>query len=153
MRKIAHRGNYKGTGTARENSYEYLDEALAAGYDVEIDIWSINGDWWLGHDLPTYKLVEHQMRMLFYFHASNCWFHAKNFEALERLAPNGLNVFCHESDKYHLTTEKFIWTADTSVEGNNVIHMISPSATSNFEVQRSSTKRITGICCDDFSIL
>ena len=40
---ISHRGNIDGPNEVRENSPYYIMEALEAGYDVEIDLWSRNG--------------------------------------------------------------------------------------------------------------
>ena len=39
MKLIAHRGNIDGPNPERENSPEYIEEALKAGYDVEVDVW------------------------------------------------------------------------------------------------------------------
>ena len=35
---ISHRGNTNGKNPARENTKSYIDEAIAKGFDVEIDI-------------------------------------------------------------------------------------------------------------------
>ena len=39
MKLIAHRGNISGIDSERENSPDYIDEAISQGYDVEIDAW------------------------------------------------------------------------------------------------------------------
>ncbi len=56
MRIISHRGNIRGRVPGRENAPSYIDCALGNGYDVEIDVWSIDGEFWLGHDEPQYKV-------------------------------------------------------------------------------------------------
>ena len=56
MLKIAHRGNLYGPDPERENTIEVISEALALGYDVEIDIWLVDGKLYLGHDEPTYLI-------------------------------------------------------------------------------------------------
>lgn len=53
---IAHRGNVKGANPSRENSPDYIGEALNSGYGVEIDAWFVNGQWGLGHDEPKYAI-------------------------------------------------------------------------------------------------
>ena len=47
---ISHRGNLDGRKPGRENKPDYIQEALDAGYDVEIDVWMINNELFLGHD-------------------------------------------------------------------------------------------------------
>ena len=37
MIRIAHRGNFAGINRDRENSPDYIEEAIAAGYNVEVD--------------------------------------------------------------------------------------------------------------------
>ena len=53
---IAHRGNVDGPNPERENSPDYIDEALSMGYDVEIDLRSKDKQLFLGHDKPQYPL-------------------------------------------------------------------------------------------------
>ena len=55
MRFISHRGNLYGPDLEREKHPDYITEALNLGYDVEIDVWLLNGVYWLGHDEPQYK--------------------------------------------------------------------------------------------------
>ena len=52
---ISHRGNINGKNTHLENSEEYIEKAIREGFDCEIDVWFINGVYWLGHDEPQYK--------------------------------------------------------------------------------------------------
>ena len=56
MRKISHRGNLFAPNPERENSPHYIFEALAEGFDVEIDVWYQNGMIQLGHDKPIYTV-------------------------------------------------------------------------------------------------
>ena len=58
MKLIAHRGNVNGPDPLTENTPEKIESAIAAGYDVEIDIWyDEEGKLWLGHDEPTYEIT------------------------------------------------------------------------------------------------
>jgi hypothetical protein len=40
---ISHRGNIDGKKPHLENNPTYIDEAIDLGYDVEIDLWFIDG--------------------------------------------------------------------------------------------------------------
>ena len=106
MKLIAHRGNFLGPNKERENSLKYIQEALDAGYEAEVDIWGRN-QLWLGHDGPQYPcpmkfLMENKDKL---------WIHCKNLEAIHTLSEfNLLNYFWHEKDKFTLTSHKFIWT-------------------------------------------
>ena len=56
MKIIAHRGNVLGPNLKEENSEEYLLKAISAGLDVEVDVWKIQDNLYLGHDEPTYEV-------------------------------------------------------------------------------------------------
>ena len=53
---ISHRGNLNGPQPNKENSPDYINEAIESGYNVEIDIWFIHNKWYLGHNNPTYEI-------------------------------------------------------------------------------------------------
>ena len=77
MKAISHRGNIKGPVPDKENRPSYIDCAIGNGYDVEIDVRSIDGELWLGHDEPQYK-VEHKW---LWIRRKNLWIHCKNLQA------------------------------------------------------------------------
>jgi len=52
MKIIAHRGNLTGPNPLRENSIDYIEEAISEGFDVEIDLWVEDNQCHLGHDGP-----------------------------------------------------------------------------------------------------
>jgi glycerophosphoryl diester phosphodiesterase len=88
MKIIAHRGNLKGPNPERENSPEYLLEAVEAGYDCEVDVWyDDNNQLYLGHDNPKYK-VDHE-----FLNNKAFWCHAKNLEALEYMLVNNISIY------------------------------------------------------------
>jgi hypothetical protein len=107
MKFIAHRANLHGPNKKKENSVEYILEAIRSGFEVEMDVWLINGKWILGHDGP-----EHPVEFSFIEqNAEHLWCHAKNVEALHALLgktkenPNGkLKCFWHEEDQYTITS-------------------------------------------------
>ena len=53
---IAHRGNVNGKNESRENSPDYIMEAISLGFYAEIDVWVINDKIYLGHDGPQYEI-------------------------------------------------------------------------------------------------
>lgn len=104
MRLIAHRGNLEGPNPSRENSPKYIQEALSLGFEVEVDVWLIGNQFFLGHDSPTYKIDK-----CFLFN-KRIWSHAKNPEALLELSQyKDVNVFYQEKDEAALTSRGYIW--------------------------------------------
>ncbi len=110
MKLIAHRGNIKGPDISRENSPEYVEEALSAGYNVEIDIRYNPYDkkLYLGHDEPQYPIDWFWLGKYKDF----LWIHCKNLEALYEFSygTSGFNYFWHQEDDFTLTSRNYIWT-------------------------------------------
>ncbi len=100
---ISHRGNIDGPNEAKENSVHYILKALDLGYDVEIDVWRLDGDWYLGHSEPKYLIEEP------FLTKKGLWCHAKNVEALRGLLALETNCFWHQEDDYTLTSFGDIW--------------------------------------------
>ena len=101
---IAHRGNINGPNPERENHPDYVTESISAGYDAEIDVWLIDGQWSLGHDGPRWPVEIRFLRNPFF------WCHAKNLEAFHGLLSFGANCFWHEEDRFTMTSFGYIWT-------------------------------------------
>jgi hypothetical protein len=102
---ISHRGNLDGPQPAKENSPEYIDAALSANFDVEIDVWFIDGELYLGHDSGLISLPKH------YLQNQRIWFHCKNIGALDYLkTTDKVKYFWHQEDDYTLTSNRKIWT-------------------------------------------
>jgi len=111
---ISHRGNVNGPEPNRENSPDYIDEALEAGYQVEIDLHVKDGKFYLGHDGPVHEVSKDWL----YFRRDSIWIRAKNYEAAVHLV-NELNFcrwFAHERDRYCLTSCGYIWLHDRTVK-------------------------------------
>lgn len=102
---ISHRGNVTGP-TPDENEPGYVANALKKGYNVEVDVWLIEGQWLLGHDHPTYDVSAS------WLNNKKLWLHCKNVEALSFLSDCNQNhhYFWHENDRYALTSKCFVWT-------------------------------------------
>jgi hypothetical protein len=100
---ISHRGNIDGPNEVRENSPYYIMEALAMGFDVEVDVWFIDGKFWLGHDEPQYK-TDYKFLM-----NEKLWCHAKNLDALFEMKKYAIHYFWHETDTVTLTSKNYVW--------------------------------------------
>jgi len=113
MKLISHRGNLEGPNPEKENHPDYIYEALQAGYEVEIDVWWVDGKFKLGHDGPQYDFPFD----LFSNFYTKLWIHCKNLESLSQLNnldSNGskLNYFFHEGDLGVLTSKGYIWSTN-----------------------------------------
>ena len=112
---ISHRGNLNGPSDL-ENHPIYVKEAIAKGFDCEVDVWLKDGEYWLGHDEPTYDVSRG------FLQNDKLWCHAKNLEALEGMLAYGIHCFWHEEDDFTLTSKGYIWTyPDKGVCLNSVI--------------------------------
>lgn len=94
-----------------ENNPTYLLDALTYGVDVEIDLWYVKRQWWLGHDEPQYKTDIKFLKKI----SDHAWMHCKNFQALYQMRHEiseylMFNYFWHQNDDYVLTSHGYIWT-------------------------------------------
>jgi hypothetical protein len=103
---ISHRGNIDGKKPHLENQPEYIDDAIALGYDVEIDVWMIAGVLLLGHDEPQYGITQDWLNERY----DNLWIHCKNIEAMEWFnILRSYHYFWHEEDTLTLTSRGVVW--------------------------------------------
>jgi hypothetical protein len=105
---IAHRGNTNGKFESYENEPNYIDMAIKKGFDVEIDIWCIDNQIYLGHDEPQYGIDFRWLRD----RIKKLWIHCKNLEALVLLKNCGydVNYFWHQEDDFTITSMGYFWT-------------------------------------------
>jgi hypothetical protein len=101
---IAHRGLTNGPDADLENRPEQICLSLSQGFNCEIDLHVINGEPWLGHNDPQYK-IDHK-----FLEWDGLWIHAKNLDALYYLTHSRFNYFWHQSDDCVLTSQGHIWT-------------------------------------------
>jgi len=92
-RIISHRGNLTGPGSQCER--ERVEAALASGYDVEIDVRSVDDSLWVGHDEPLYTLPQEWLADPI---SSRMWFHAKDEAAMWSLRNFRVRTFMQEDD-------------------------------------------------------
>ena len=102
---ISHRGNINGKILERENHPDYIDEAISKGYDVEIDMWWIEGKIYLGHDIPQYEVDDEWLEQ----RINKLWVHCKNTELLNWIRNTTLHYFWHEEDTLTLTSKQHVW--------------------------------------------
>lgn len=144
MKIISHRGNLNGPKPENENSLFYIQDAISANFIVEIDIRYIDGNFYLGHDFPQYKL---DRWWIFDLHPC-LLFHCKNHRSAIELNDLGLNIhyFCHYSDPFTITSKKYLWIHDLnlSVDENCIIPLITKKDIENYTNQ----VKIYGICTD-----
>lgn len=143
MKIISHRGNINGPVPDKENRPSYIDAAIGLGYEVEVDLRFINGEFWLGHDEPQYKINESWMEP----RKEKLWYHCKDIESsLELIKTNkGHKFFCHTQDDYVITSVGKLWVHDLSNKINEdcVIPLLS-----SFEIESYENDVPYAVCTD-----
>ena len=143
MKLISHRGNLKGPVPNKENRPSYIDCTLQLGYDVEVDIRYVNGEFWLGHDTPDYKISVTWIKL----RKKSLWFHCKDIESAHELKKLSEDImfFCHTNDPYIITSNGFLWVHDLSLKLNTncIIPLLSKK-----EMDTNCTNKVYGICSD-----
>ena len=143
MKIISHRGNIRGAIPNKENRPSYIDCAIGNGYDVEIDVRSIDGELWLGHDEPQYKIDHNWLDK----RRNYLWLHCKNIEAaIECWA---YHSFCHTEDPFTYTTTGKIWLHDLSmqIDENVIIPLIDLE---QVEIFKSIINHFPFAICTDY---
>ena len=131
MLYISHRGNLEGPDEAWENRIGYIDRAIYKGYDVEIDLRSRGGKLWLGHNFPEYKITMDWLQE----RKDKLWIHVKDYGALLGIMDSGLKYFCHEQDKYTLTSNGYVWSHDLTNKMNDrcIVPLLSSKEVASYE--------------------
>jgi len=137
---ISHRGNTHGREIEKENLPSRIEECLEMGFDVEVDVWIVNGDLLLGHDCP-----EHRVPIAF-LQREGIWCHAKNVEALSFLVCDPkVHCFWHQEDDYTITSRGFVWAYPGKKLTDGSICVMPERADYSHEELRSCA----GICSDN----
>jgi hypothetical protein len=148
MKLIAHRGNINGPNPLEENKPEYIEAAIAQGYDVEIDIRydTFDKKLYLGHDELQYLIDWCWLGQ----YKDNLWIHCKNIEALYEFAhvTSGFNYFWHQEDNFTLTSRNYIWTYPGKEYTSKSI-IVMPELNINYiDFSSMSKYNCFGICTD-----
>lgn len=154
---ISHRGNISGKNYKRENSQDYIQEALDAGYHVEMDILHHGGEFLHGHEWGGTKgnVDPH-------FLSVNCQkllIHCKDREsvlfcAASNLSP--LNYFYHDRDDFAISS--YMWL----IAHSKVADLIAFNNDKNldgsicmlpekFGISKDVLKNCAGVCSDIIS--
>lgn len=138
---ISHRGNIEGVDIERENSPSYIDEAIEAGFDVEVDIRANQGNLYLGHDDPQYPVELSWLAN----RKDNLWVHVKDAEALHLIDESELRYFWHQQDDFTLTSNRYIWSHDFNSPMTNrcIVPLLSLE-----EVKSYSQFNFYAVCSD-----
>jgi hypothetical protein len=139
-RWILHRGLKYGTDPLLENQETLLWKRLQEGWDVEIDVWCIDGLWWLGHDKPSAILQNRDLLL-----HPRAWIHCKNLEALSSM-PDGAHYFTHNSDPATLTSNKYIWYYPGNFAGGERSVIVMPERAG----LRFPTLSLASAVCSDY---
>jgi len=112
---ISHRGNLSGPDPTKENSPSYILAAIAANYDVEIDLRMLDGKLYLGHDRADYQVVFDWLLSL----RDKLWIHCKNYEAIKFMSECQIfRWFCHQNDMAGIVMDGYfsgyLWYSDLS---------------------------------------
>jgi len=106
---ILHRGNSEGPSIENENNPIILYEHIKNGWDIEIDIWKVNDNLYLGHDSPK-TLIDFNEPFLRH---KNTWIHCKNLDAFfyfyNHPESEKYHFFSHNKDDITITSKGFIW--------------------------------------------
>ena len=143
MKIISHRGNLRGRIPERENTPAYIDSAIACGYEVEIDIRYVNGEFKLGHDLPEITINSAWLLN----RKNELWIHSKDVLTAVKLREldKSFQVFCHTQDPFVLTSTGHLWIHDLSLDLG--AHAIIPLLSED-DVLSYSGKVVHAVCTD-----
>jgi len=138
MKLISHRGNINGKDENLENNPLYIEEAIAAGYDAEIDVWNYDGLWFLGHDKPQYSIDQN------FLLNPSLWCHAKNIKAMMEMLIIGAHCFWHQTDKITLTSQGYLWTFPGEELTDRSICVLP-------EINDFIIEKCAGVCSDEIA--
>lgn len=142
MMKISHRGNLNGRLPLRENSPDYIQEAIDAGYSVEIDVRVTGRDIWLGHDNSQYQVTLEWLQE----RQNYLWIHCKNREALEFCLGKKLHCFWHDTDDYTITSCGYVWAYPGKSKAGMFTILVMPEQ--HWPVDLIHQQPCFGVCSD-----
>tara|TARA_B100001057_G_C22555450_1_gene835113 strand:+ start:25 stop:489 length:465 start_codon:yes stop_codon:yes gene_type:complete len=146
MKIISHRGNLNGPNKDLENQLDTIEKAIQLGFDVEVDIWLIENQLYLGHDKPLYKVG----KKILDIYKEKLWIHCKNLELLRFLEDEqDFHYFWHEKDDYTLTSKNFIWSYPTMYNSKNIIAVMPELVIDELTIKNHiNEKQWIGLCTD-----
>lgn len=167
---ISHRGLIDDTDPKWENHPDQIIQTIEDGFFVEADVRFINGEWWLGHDRPQYKisdtfLIRNAYRLI--IHAKDiptlhelfwldvridCMQLVRSVVQLKRPWVNltlnrekgHLHYFFHDQDDCTLTSHGYIWQYPKNIKLTSHSIACMPERVENWE----GLNECWGICTD-----
>lgn len=143
---ISHRGNTNGINTSRENSPEYIKEALEKDYFVVVDVFLIGEKHFaLGSNAPQYATT------LDFLKNNNIIARANSVECLDALITNEVHCFYHKHDKCVLTSGGLVWTrTGSNITQRCIFNM--PEWTLD-DITTIKDLQCAGICSDKIELI
>jgi 3-deoxy-D-manno-octulosonate 8-phosphate phosphatase KdsC-like HAD superfamily phosphatase len=97
---VSHRGNLDGPNVETENKPKHIIDALKL-FRVEVDCWYTNGNFYLGHDEPRYKIDKY-----FLFNPA-LLIHCKDLNSFMELRNSEfVNIFIQDSEPVTITSKQ-----------------------------------------------
>jgi len=135
---ISHRGCVNGQDASIENVPSHIEYVINK-YEwifVEIDLWSIHDNLFLGHDEPKY-MIDSKFLL-----SDRFYVHAKNEDALIYVHKNNIkNFFFHDRDEFTITSRGEIWCNKFKWMENSILNQVNVDTVLDF-------KKYSGICTD-----
>jgi len=144
MRWILHRGNNNGPNSI-ENDPIKIHDLILKTYEIEIDVWYKNNNFFLGHDNPQYEISESFLDL------SGLWIHCKDASTLEfmNIHKKHLHYFYHTNEDYVLTSKGYIWCFVGKTPLHNSVIVMPEKAEYKYNWNEIVKKNC--IICSDYS--
>jgi len=149
---ISHRGNVNGPNPEQENTPVAIDSVLERNLFCEVDVWRIDGKFYLSHDPPDKK--KHNIHFSFFEQrAKNLIIHCKNIYALQyfhEAISDGFHYFWHQDDEYTLTSWNWIWAypGKTVPYFSEMISVAVMPESTLYEMNENQFKNFAAVCTD-----
>ncbi len=149
---ILHRGLSSGPSAAVENCEATLKTRLAEGWGVELDIWVVDGQVYLGHD---WSAAERQplANADFFLQAERAWVHCKNLPALAWMCEQvgrRCRFFVHDSDEATLTSACEPWCYPGKWAGPQSICVLPERSATAAAAAAAVFGRVNAGVCSDY---
>lgn len=139
---IAHRGNTHGPRPELENTIDYIESAIFSEYEVEIDLWGVGKNLYLGHDSPETPISNNWLAE----YVGSLWVHCKNADALALMINSPYNYFFHHADAYTITSKGFVWAYPGSPPAGKSTIAVMPESFSG--KKQTNLYQYAGVCSD-----
>jgi len=141
---ISNRGNtWHENGSETENEPNFVAAALER-FNVKIDVWMVDNEFYLGNDNPQYKIDES------FLLNNRLWCQARNNEALIAMQTmNVLNCFSYNENNSIITPSGFTWVSVNNQSKKSLRPKIIFMPEDLFHINT----KVAGICCNYVELL